>query len=497
MTEMRMDTQLRRVAAVLSWDQETYMPTRSARARADQISLILTISHARFTGVQFRRSLGTMVDLDSGAVQADGLLPEETRLLEITWRDWHRATALPVEFVGEMARLASEAQHVWEQARRESSFDQLAPYLEKIFNLKRREADYLGYQEAPYDALLEGFEPGMTGARLAEIFQTLQPALVDLLGRIRNVEVADNREFLFREYDETVQWEFGMAVLGDMGFDFSRGRQDLSAHPFTTDFHPSDVRITTRISPRAIMMGILSTIHEGGHALYEQALQERHFGTPLCEAISIGIHESQSRLWEIYVGLSRPFWEHYYPLLQEKFPQQLDAVSLDQFYAAINTVTPTPVRLDADEVSYNLHILLRVELEQALINDNLPVRELPTLWNEGMQKYIGIIPANDAEGVLQDIHWSVGSIGYFPTYTLGTLYGRQFYDVARSQIDDFDSGIARGELLHLREWLRENIHQVGRSKTAEEITRELTGEPLSAKPFVDYLEQKYGSLYGV
>ena len=497
MTDMRVITQLRRVAAVLSWDQETYMPAKSASARADQISLILSLSHARFTGVQFRRSLGTLVDLDSGAVQADGLLPEEVRLLEITWRDWHRATALPVELVGEMAHLASEAQQVWGEARRESSFDRLAPYLEKIFNLKRREADYLGYKESPYDALLEGFEPGMTGTRLAEIFQTLQPALVDLLGRIRNLDAADNREFLFREYDESVQWEFGMAVLGDMGFDFSRGRQDHSAHPFTTDFHPSDVRITTRINPRDIMMGVLSTIHEGGHALYEQALQERHFGTPLCEAISMGIHESQSRLWEIYVGLSRPFWDHYYPLLKDKFPQQLGGVSLDQFYAAINSVTPTPIRLDADEVSYNLHILLRFELEQALINDKLPVRELPTLWMEGMQKYIGITPANDAEGVLQDIHWSVGSIGYFPTYTLGNLYGRQFYEVARSQIDNFETGIARGELLPLREWLRENIHQAGRSKTAEELTRELTGEPLSAGPFVDYLEEKYGNLYGV
>lgn len=495
--EMLVITQLRRVAAVLNWDQETYMPPQGARARADQISLILSMAHARFISADFRRSLSELVDLSTGRVLEDGLTPEQVRLLEMTWRDWHRATALPVEFVGELARLTSKAQHIWEEARRKKDFNLLAPYLEKIIDMKRREAGYLGYDDVPYDALLDGFEPDMTTARLKELFGTLRPALVDLLARIKNAYVPDRRDILSRDYDEALQWDFGMDVLRDMGYDLTRGRQDYSAHPFTTEFHPSDVRITTRSSRSNLASGLFSTIHEGGHALYAQALNERYFGTPLCEPISLGIHESQSRLWENYVARSRPFWVWYYPRLQGRFPDQLGGVHLDDFYAAINTVTPSPIRVDADEVTYNLHIMLRFELEQAFINDSVAVKDLPAMWSEGLNEYLGITPGNDAEGVLQDIHWSMGAIGYFPTYALGNLYGRQFYDAAREQIGSLEDKIAGGDLKTLREWLREHIHQVGRARTADELVRDLTGQPLSAEPFIHYLEEKYRQLYGL
>ena len=495
--ELRVITQLRSVAAVLSWDQETYMPPGSARARADQISLIMSMSHARFISTDFRRSLGTLIDLPTGKVSEDNLTPEEVRLLEMTWRDWRRATALPVEFVGELARLTAEAQHVWEQARRRNDFSLLVPYLEKIISMKRDEADYLGYDEVPYDALLDRYEPGMTTEKLQALFDALRPALVDLVARIKDQAVPDQRKVLTRDYNETDQWEFGMGLLRDMGYDLTRGRQDRSAHPFTTNFHPSDVRITTRLRHDDLAIGLFGTLHEGGHALYEQALDENYFGTPLCEPVSLGIHESQSRLWENYVGRGRPFWKCYYPRLQERFPGQLKDVSLEDFYTAINTVAPSTIRVEADEVTYNIHIMLRFELEQALINDSVAVGDLPALWNEGLEKYLGIRPENDTEGVLQDIHWSMGGIGYFPTYALGNLYGLQFYEAAKGQIAHLEDKIAGGDLGTLREWLRENIHQVGRAKTADELVRELTGGPLSAEPFINYLEQKYGELYGI
>ena len=495
--DLRIIAQLRRVAALLSWDQETYMPSGSAAARADQISLILSMSHARFTGPDFRRSLGQLVDLSTGEVEGDDLAPEEVRLLQMTWRDWRRATVLPVEFVGELAHLTSATEQVWQTARPKNDYTSFAPYLRKIIDMKRQEADYLGYEDQPYDALIENYESGMTTAQLNVIFDTLRPALVDLVQRLENAGVPDRREILKRGYPEALQWEFGLVVLKDMGYDMTRGRQDLSAHPFTTDFHPTDVRITTRLNRDDLAMGLFSTIHEGGHALYEQALNEYWFGTPLCEPVSMGIHESQSRLWENYVAHSLPFWHHYYPLLQKNFPDQLGDIALEDFYAAINTVTPSPIRVEADEVTYSLHIMLRFEIEQAMINDSVDVNDLPAIWNEKMESYLGITPQNDTEGILQDIHWCMGAVGYFPSYVLGNLYGRQFYEAAVAQIDDLEDGIAQGDLKPLREWLRTNIHQIGRGKTAAELVSELTGNSLSAKPFIRYLETKYRELYGL
>ena len=494
-TELEVITQLRKVAAVLAWDQETYMPSGSAQARSEQISLVLSLSHARFTSDTFRQSLATLVDLDGGAIDRDGLDRSQVRLLENVWHDWRRATALPVEFVGELARLTSQAQHVWQEARAQNDYARFSPYLEKIIDMKRQEARFHGFEDEPYDALLEDYEMGITTKQIEQLFAVLRPALIELVGRIKSSKVPDRHALLTQEFPEDQQWEFGMEVLSDMGYDFTKGRQDRSAHPFTTDFHPSDVRITTRLNARDLSMGLFGTIHEGGHALYEQGLEAKYFGTPLCEAISLGIHESQSRLWENYVGRSMPFWRHYYPRLQARFPGQLGAVPLDDFYAAINAVRPSLIRVEADEVTYNLHIMLRFDLERALLNGDVTVKDLPGLWDQAMAKYVGVTPSTVAEGVLQDIHWGMGAIGYFPTYMLGNLYGRQIYEAALAQIDDLEERIAQGDLLTLREWLRDNVHRLGRLKRAGELIQDLTGQPLSAGPFIKYLQAKYERLY--
>ena len=493
--DLEVITHLHHVASVLNWDQETYMPPGGVEPRAEQISLVLSLAHGRLTGADFRAKLAALVDLESGEVDTSGLTPAEQRLVHETWRDWKRATSLPIEFVGELARVTSKAQAIWQEAKDENDFSRFAPHLERIIELKKKELDYLGYKDRPYDGLLDNFEPGFNSAQLATLFDNLRPALQGLITRIQRSTGADHQEILTLRYGVSAQWKFGIEVLTAMGYDLRRGRQDRSAHPFTTNFHPDDVRITTHLDATDLTKGLFSSMHEGGHALYEQGMDSSYFGTPLCEPISLGIHESQSRLWENYVGRSRAFWVWWYPRLQKRFPAQLGRISLDDFYSAINTVGPSLIRSDADEVTYNLHIMLRWELERAIFADEVTVNELPARWNAGIKKYLGIEPGTDTEGVLQDIHWSLGAFGYFPTYTLGNIYGRQFYEAAKGQIDDLEGGIAGGDLSALREWLRENIHGLGRVKTAAELVKDLTGGPLSAEPFLRYLEDKYSELY--
>jgi len=291
------------------------------------------------------------------------------------------------------------------------------------------------------------------------------------------------------------QWDFGVKILEDMGYDLNIGRQDKSAHPFTTSFHPTDVRITTRFNKNNLLSALSSTIHEGGHALYEQGMDPEWYGTPFCDAVSYGIHESQSRLWENLVGLSKPFWSYYFPRLQKVFPENLSNISLDDFYRAVNTIEPSLIRVEADEATYNLHIMLRFEVEKLIINDRIPVAELPELWNDKMEEYLGVRQGTDAEGVLQDVHWSFGGFGYFPTYALGNLYNVPIFNQAQNEIEDLDIKIASGNLIELRNWLGEKVHRVGRRRTAAELIVDITGKKLSANPFMDYLEDKYKEVY--
>lgn len=451
-------------ASVLSWDQETYMPAGGGAARAEQIATLEGLAHEKLVSQEVETLLADWIDPATGQAAAGWDEPSRSLLRE-TWRDFSRAQKLPSAFVIRLSRECSLAQQAWVTAREESRFSKFLPSLRTIISLKREEADYLGYRNSPYDALLDTYEPGATIGQLAPLFTELRERLVVLLRKVQASGVAVDDTCLHQRFDQAKQIEFGRLVLVAMGYDFERGRLDLSAHPFTTSFHPTDVRVTTRVFEKDLPSCLFSCIHEGGHGLYDQGLDPRYYGSPLGESVSLGIHESQSRLWENCVGRSRAFWHCFYPILQQTFPQQLATVPLDLFYAAINRASPSLIRVEADELTYNLHIMLRVEIEQALIENRVQPDDLPELWNEKMQSYLGIVPEQDAEGVLQDVHWSMGAFGYFPTYTLGNLYAVQFFEQAKQELPQLEEHIAAGQLVPLRRWLEQKIHRWGRMFT--------------------------------
>ncbi|HEU4684594.1 MAG TPA: carboxypeptidase M32 [Nitrospira sp.] len=485
-------------ASVLSWDQETYMPAGGGVARAEQISTLQGLAHQKLVSTETEQLLGTSIDLETGIpLDHDGDLWDEPSqsLLREVWRDYSRAKKLPSDFVIRLSKECSLAQQVWAEAKEANSFAQFLPNLRTVLTLKREEAGYLGYAGSPYNALLDVYEPGSTIAGLRPVFAQLKARLVPLLNRIQNSPVQIDDHILTQAYDTARQLEFGRVVLIAMGYDFERGRLDLSAHPFTTSFHPTDVRVTTRVHEHDLPSCLFSCIHEGGHGLYDQGLDPRYFGTPLGESVSLGIHESQSRLWENCVGRSRAFWRFFYPLLQQTFHHQLRAVDMERFYAAINRVKPSFIRVEADELTYNLHIMLRFEIEQDLIEGRVNADDLPEIWNTRMKEYLGIVPRTDAEGVLQDVHWSFGAFGYFPTYTLGNLYAVQFYDQAKLEIPHLEDEIAAGQLSVLRRWLEQKIHRWGRMFTPERLCQRVTGTSVSPEPFLRYVERKYGELY--
>lgn len=481
-------------ASVLSWDQETYMPAGGGAARAEQIATLEGLAHEKLVSQEVETLLADWIDPATGQAAAGWDEPSRSLLRE-TWRDFSRAKKLPSAFVIRLSRECSLAQQAWVTAREESRFSKFLPSLRTIISLKREEADYLGYRNSPYDALLDTYEPGATIGQLAPLFTELRERLVVLLRKVQASGVAVDDTCLHQRFDQAKQIEFGRLVLVAMGYDFERGRLDLSAHPFTTSFHPTDVRVTTRVFEKDLPSCLFSCIHEGGHGLYDQGLDPRYYGSPLGESVSLGIHESQSRLWENCVGRSRAFWHCFYPILQQTFPQQLATVPLDLFYAAINRASPSLIRVEADELTYNLHIMLRVEIEQALIENRVQPDDLPELWNEKMQSYLGIVPEQDAEGVLQDVHWSMGAFGYFPTYTLGNLYAVQFFEQAKQELPQLEEHIAAGQLVPLRRWLEQKIHRWGRMFTPDHLARRVTGKGVSPEPFLHYLEGKYRELY--
>ena len=485
-------------ASVLSWDQETYMPAGGGEARAEQIAVLQGIAHQKLVSPEIRGLLSRWIDPATGqaADQPGETWDEPSRsLLRETWRDFSRAQKLPSDFVVKLSRECSLAQQVWVEAKQQNKFSLFLPNLRTVLTLKREEAQYLGYQGSPYNALLDVYEPGATIADLRPVFAALKARLVPLLKKITQSHVQIDDSVLHHSYDHTRQLEFGRLVLTAMGYDFSRGRLDLSAHPFTTSFHPTDVRVTTRVHEHELQSCLFSCIHEGGHGLYDQGLDQRYFGTPLGDSVSLGIHESQSRLWENCVGRSRPFWKFFYPILQQTFPDHLRTVDQDHFYAAINRVKPSLIRVEADELTYNLHIMLRFEIEQDLLENKTQPEDLPTIWNAKMKEYLGIVPPTDSEGVLQDVHWSFGAFGYFPTYTLGNLYSVQFYEQAKQELPQLEEEIATGQLLSLRRWLEQKIHRWGRMFTPAHLAQRITGSTISPDPFLNYVEKKYGELY--
>jgi carboxypeptidase Taq len=477
---------LNAAASVLEWDQETYMPDGAAGARAHQIATLRTFAHELFTTDEVGRLL------DEAEARSAGLDPLsfEASLARVARHDYEQAVRVPAELVSELAETVARAKLAWRTARETNDYAVFAPYLTRLIDLNVRRADALGYEEQRYDALLDQFEPGLKTSTVADVFGRLRAALVPIVHALAERTPPDDR-CLRGPFDRDRQWAFGLRVLRDLGYDFDRGRQDLSAHPFTTSFSTTDVRITTRVDERFFPSAFFGTLHEGGHALYEQGIDAALDRTPLADGTSLGMHESQSRLWENLVGRSRPFWEHYYPHLQALFPEPLGAVPLDTFYRAVNRVAPTPIRVEADEVTYNLHVMLRFELEQEMLEGRVSVADLPALWDAKMEEYLGIRPETDASGVLQDIHWSLGTLGYFPTYTLGNLMSAQLFDQARRDLPDLSDQIAAGRFGELHGWLRTHIYRYGRKLRAEEILQRVTGRPLQAEPWLAYIREKY------
>jgi carboxypeptidase Taq len=412
-------------------------------------------------------------------------------------RDQSLALKLPEEHVREFARAQSLAQHAWKQARTESNFSIFRDSLQHLIELKRREAEYHGYAENPYDALIDHYEPGMTVAQLRPVFERLLAGTRRLLDRVAGSTAGVNDEVLFTQFDPEKQLRFAREIVAQLGFDFNTGRVDLSAHPFCTSFAPSDVRLTTRIFSDDLRSCLFGLIHEAGHGMYEQGFDSRFARTPLAAGTSMGIHESQSLFWENMIGRSEPFWAWAFPQLRDIFPDRLGSMNATEFFRAINVVKPSFIRIEADELTYNLHIIIRFEIEEALINGRMEVDDIPSVWNSKMEQYLGIVPHNDAEGCLQDIHWSFGGFGYFPSYTLGKLYAAMFYRQMQSDIPGIEDQMARGEFGAILGWLREKIHRWGRAKRSSELVMEICGEPLTEKAFMEYMELKIERVYAL
>lgn len=481
---------LSHVSALLSWDQEVMMPPQGADTRAEQLALLSRIAHDKFTSPEAAAAFGALED-------TSGLSHPEQACVREARRSWERETRLSSEFVEELARTQSLSQTAWITARKNSDFAAFAPWLEKLLRLKREAAQLIAPKVHPtelYDVMLDEYEPGARATELVPLFAQLEKALTPLVHAIASKPPTPR---LQGEFPIEIQNRFGRKLAQAMGFSFDAGRMDVSTHPFCTSFGPRDVRITTRYDSRDFTGAIFGTLHETGHALYEQALPIEHLGTPLADAASMAIHESQSRLWENLVGRSRGFWQHFYPDFQHEIGPALQGVSLDTFYRGINRVEPTLIRTESDEVTYNLHIALRFDLERRLIAGDLSVSDLPAAWNSGMERLLGITPPDNARGVLQDVHWSMGAFGYFPTYTLGNLYSAQFLEAAHRALPELAAQISRGELQPLREWLRDQIHQYGMEFRPGELCSRVTGAPLSPQPFLNYLRTKFGAIYSL
>ena len=492
--ELREIALLSSVGSVLGWDERTQMPAKGAEHRANQSSLVARMVHERFTSPRVGDLLAAVEpsDLTRDPESDPAVNARETRLA------YDRATKVPAALVEELTHTGVLGQQAWDAAKKANDYPTFRPWLEKILVLKRRQAECIGSASGKlYDALLDEFEPGATAAEIGRTFEALRGPLVQLVGEIVNSGRTAPVEILERRYPVAAQEKLAREAAAAIGFDFSAGRLDVSSHPFCAGLGPGDTRMTTRYDEAYFGDAFFGVLHETGHGLYDQGLDDAHFGTPRGDFVSLGIHESQSRMWENLVGRGRAFWQFFFPKARQAFAESLGDVNLDQWYFAINDVRPSLIRTESDEVTYNLHVMLRFELEQALLKDDLKAADLPQVWNEKMKEYLGITPPDDTRGCLQDIHWSDGAIGYFPTYTLGNLYAAQFFERARHDLGDLDEQFSRGEFAPMLDWLRKNIHRHGKRYTAGELARRVTGKPLEAAPLLRHLRAKQRELYGV
>ena len=477
---------LRHAADLIEWDERVCMPPGGQTVHGEMSAALRRLAHEMFTAPR----VGDALEAARRSVAGHDPETTDARMVAVVARDYARATRVPADFVAEHAAAVSVAQHTWAEARAKSDFAQFAPHLERIVELKRRYVAFFPPADHPYDVLLDEYEPGMKTADVRRLFESLRTRQVAII-RASAGRPTPQADFLATQDQESDIRRFADEVVTAFGFDWTRGRQDKSVHPFATGIGASDVRITTRWvdgQPLALLFG---TMHEAGHAMYEQGVSDEHQRTLLEGGASLGVHESQSRLWENLVGRSRPFWNHFFPRLQAACSAQLRGVSADAFYDAINRVQPTLIRVEADEATYNLHIMLRVELELALIEGSLRVADLPDAWNARMQEYLGLTPPTHATGVLQDIHWAAGLFGYFATYTIGNVIAAQLWARFGQANPDRDSDIARGDFSGLLAWLRAELHQHGRKFEPQELVRRITGSPVNPEPYLQYLETKF------
>jgi len=483
-------------AELLGWDQETMLPEGGVEYRSRQMAQLARMTHGMLTSSR----IGELLDACEGdsTLTSDPESDAAANVREIR-RDYDKATKLPQSLVEELAKTSSVAQHEWAKARKDSNFEHFRPWLEKIVGLLRRKAECFGWPDdgEPWDALADEYEPTMTAGWVEERFVPLRDRLKALIDDLMGAPMQPSNRFNELELPIDAQKQFVRFVAESIGFDFTRGRLDTSTHPFCSGTHCNDVRLTTRFRDTDLNDALGSTMHEAGHGIYEQGLLFEHVGTPLGDAVSLGIHESQSRMWENQVGRSLAFWKWCHPKLADYFGERVSGLSLQEAYDGANIVQPSFIRVEADEATYNMHIMIRFELERAILRGDLDVADIPEAWNAKYKDYLGVDVPDDARGCLQDVHWSMAAMGYFPTYTLGNLYCAQFFEKALEDMPDLYEQFERGEFTNLRTWLNENIHRHGRRYLPEQLCRKVTGKDLSADPLMRHLEGKLRPIYGL
>jgi len=484
-------TDLTAAGGLLGWDQQVNMPPGGAEARGNQLGTLQRLIHDRMVSDEMGRLLEELKPYAETLDPASA----EACMIRVTARDHDKELSVPGEFVVEMNQVQALAYQAWVEARQKSDFSIFRPHMEKVVELAHRYVGFFPPAEHPYDRLLDNFEPGMKTSEVKAIFDAVRPKQVELIKAIAKKPQVDD-SFLHQAFDPQKQWAFGEEVITKFGYDWNRGRQDKAPHPFTQDISVDDVRITTRVDPNFLNMMLFGTMHEAGHAMYGQGHAHELERTTLATGASLAVHESQSRMWENLVGRSLPFWEHFYPRLQEIFPQ-LNNVPLKKFYQGINKVQPSLIRVEADEATYNMHIMLRLEIEIALVEGKVAAKDLPEVWNAKMQDYLGVVPPNDARGVLQDVHWSSGMLGYFSTYALGNLISAQLWEKINQDIPDLPDQIRAGKFDALLGWLREKVHRHGRKFEPQTLVQMVTGSKIEPAPYLRYLNKKFGEIYGL
>ncbi|MDN3504698.1 MAG: carboxypeptidase M32 [Rhabdochlamydiaceae bacterium] len=474
---------------LLFWDQETMMPKNGINIKTLQKKELASLIHSKKTSKEYKEALLKLIDIDSGQILDKDLDIDQKRCVEVMRSDYQKAVKLPNSFVSKMAEVSSEATHTWIEAKEKNDFAMLEPHLQSVIDLMREKADHLGYEDHPYDALVNEYEPHMTVKTLDNLFNPLKESLSNLTKKCAKNRADDS--FLYGVFDTDTQLEIGKKLLLEMGLEEGNYRLDLSAHPFCMPVHANDLRLTTRIEDSSFHQCLSATMHEGGHALYEQGILADQFGLPIGQNASIGVHESQSKFWETFIGQSLPFLKGFYPKLQSAFPKQLGNTPLSDYYEAVNLVQPSLIRIHADEVTYGLHVILRYEIEKAFVEGKMKVKDLPEVWNEKMEKYLGMSPHTNREGCLQDIHWPSAHFGYFPTYALGNLYAAQLFNEMKTDHPDYELKLENCEYLFIKKWLEEKVHQHGRRYDPQDLIEKATGKKLSSDAFTKYLESKY------